>query len=89
MPRLRKSEEEKLERKRAYDREYQKTHRAKYSASRKKWVERNPERARELNRRTVKKWRENHREEYNAYQREYYRSKRMAKANKESKGGQL
>ena len=70
MPRPRKSEEEKLERKRAYDREYRKAHRAECNASKKKWVELHPERARELNRKTVKKWRERHREEYNAYQKE-------------------
>lgn len=79
-PKKYETEEEKLEAKKIYNREYQKAHRAQNNAARKKWRKNHPEAARELDARTVANWQKKNREKYNAYQREW-RAKQKAKEN--------
>lgn len=67
--------------KKAYNREYQRTHREQYSGYVKKWRETHPEEARELNRKTVVGWQQRNREKYNAYQRAWH-AKRKAELDK-------
>lgn len=68
--------------KKAYDKEYARTHRPQLNAARKKWKEAHPEEARSLNTECQRRWREKNRERYNAYQREY-RARQRALAEKE------
>ena len=75
---------DRLERKRAYNREYRRKHPEKYKAYREKWIKAHPEEAKELNRKTVVKWQQRHRDEYNAYQKEW-RAKKKTKLDKEKR----
>lgn len=67
--------------KKAYNKEYQRTHRAQCNAARKRWVKNHPEEARELNRKTVVGWQQRNRDKYNAYQRAW-RAKKKAELDK-------
>lgn len=67
--------------KKEYDKEYQRAHREQANARKKKWKERHPEKAKELNRKTVVGWQQRNREKYNAYQRAW-RAKQKAKLDK-------
>ena len=70
--------------KEAYNREYQKTHRAQANEARRKWAKAHPEECRKLNTETHRRWRQKNREKYNAYMREW-RAKKTALAEKEDK----
>lgn len=68
----------------AYNKEYQRAHRAEMNEARRKWAKAHPEEARKLNTESHRKWREKNRERYNAYMREW-QAKKKALAEKESK----
>lgn len=57
--------------KKAYDKEYAKTHREKMNAAVKKWRETHPDEWKKRNAANFRRWIEKNREKYNAYQRDY------------------